>query len=213
MKTYRLHLIRHGLTQGNLDGIYIGGGLDMPLCEEGRRTLEALKTRFAYPRVDILYLSPMKRAIESAGILYPGAGQRMVLKDLRECRFGVFEGRRAEELMEDEQFRQWMNPKSDFVPEGGESGQAFARRCAAALLGMLEHMAKNGIGSAACVTHGGVMMSMLGQLALPRRAGSQWMADNGCGYTVQADAAMIMRDQLVEAVDIVPQGYLDALTP
>ncbi len=32
MKTYRLHLIRHGLTQQNLDGIYMGGGLDMPLC-------------------------------------------------------------------------------------------------------------------------------------------------------------------------------------
>ncbi len=34
MKTYKLHLIRHGLTQGNLDGLYVGGGTDMPLCEE-----------------------------------------------------------------------------------------------------------------------------------------------------------------------------------
>ena len=32
MKSYQLHLIRHGLTQGNLDGLYVGSGTDLPLC-------------------------------------------------------------------------------------------------------------------------------------------------------------------------------------
>lgn len=213
LKTYKLHLIRHGLTQGNMDGIYMGGGLDQPLCGAGRRQLEDLRDRFAYPRVGLLYSSPMLRAVQSAEILYPDVLERYVLEDLRECRFGVFENRRVEELMENEDFRKWLDPKSDFVPEGGESGREFASRSARALLGMLEHMAKAGIHEAACVTHGGVIMSMLGQLALPRRPGSQWMADNGTGYTVQADAGMIMRDQLVEAVDVVPHGYLDEQQP
>ena len=26
MKNYRLYLVRHGVTQGNLDGIYMGSG-------------------------------------------------------------------------------------------------------------------------------------------------------------------------------------------
>ena len=42
MKYYKLHLIRHGLTQGNLDGRYIGSGTDLPLCAEGRAQLEEL---------------------------------------------------------------------------------------------------------------------------------------------------------------------------
>ena len=35
------------------------------------------------------------------------------------------------------------------------------------------------------------------------------MADPGCGYTVQCDTAMWMRDKIVEAVDVLPYGYLD----
>ena len=36
MKTFKLHLIRHGVTAGNLQGLYIGSGTDIPLCDEGR---------------------------------------------------------------------------------------------------------------------------------------------------------------------------------
>ena len=34
VKYYKLHLIRHGLTAGNLQGLYIGSGSDLPLCDE-----------------------------------------------------------------------------------------------------------------------------------------------------------------------------------
>ena len=51
MKYYKLHLIRHGLTAGNLQGLYIGSGTDLPLCDEGRAQLEELKHRFTYPDV------------------------------------------------------------------------------------------------------------------------------------------------------------------
>ena len=30
MKTFKLHLIRHGMTAGNLQGLYIGSGTDNP---------------------------------------------------------------------------------------------------------------------------------------------------------------------------------------
>ena len=46
MKTFKLHLIRHGMTAGNLQGLYIGSGTDIPLCEEGRAQLKELKERF-----------------------------------------------------------------------------------------------------------------------------------------------------------------------
>ena len=55
MKYYKLHLIRHGLTQGNLDGRYIGSGTDLPLCAEGRAQLEELKAKFQYPDVPLVF--------------------------------------------------------------------------------------------------------------------------------------------------------------
>ena len=47
MKTFKLHLIRHGMTAGNLQGLYIGSGTDLPLCDEGRAQLADLKERSA----------------------------------------------------------------------------------------------------------------------------------------------------------------------
>ena len=66
MKTFKLHLIRHGLTSGNLQGLYIGSGTDIPLCDEGRAQLAELKERFEYPQVDTVFSSPLLRAVETA---------------------------------------------------------------------------------------------------------------------------------------------------
>ena len=50
MKYFKLHIIRHGLTRGNLEGLYVGSGTDLPLCEEGRAALQELRSRFTYPK-------------------------------------------------------------------------------------------------------------------------------------------------------------------
>lgn len=209
MKTFKLHLIRHGLTRGNLEGLYVGGGTDLPLCDEGRHDLEVFKSRFVYPAPDTVFTSPLARAVETADILFPAASHRLVVPQLREANFGVFEGRKMEDLVKDPEFARWMDPTSGFVPEGAELTMEFHARCAETLHKLLEYMIRSEVTEAACVTHGGVIMSMLAQSALPRRPAEQWMADPGCGYTVQTDVAMWMRDKLVEAVAIQPAGYMD----
>ena len=209
MKTFKLHLIRHGLTRGNLEGLYVGGGTDLPLCDEGRHDLEVFKSRFVYPAPDTVFTSPLARAVETADILFPAASHRLVVPQLREANFGVFEGRKMEDLVKDPEFARWMDPTSGFVPEGAEPTMEFHARCAETLHKLLEYMIRSEVTEAACVTHGGVIMSMLAQSALPRRPAEQWMADPGCGYTVQTDVAMWMRDKLVEAVAIQPAGYMD----
>ena len=209
MKTFKLHLIRHGLTQGNLDGVYVGGGSDVPLCEQGEQQLRQLAARHSYPAVHTVFSSPMQRALQSAEILFPHAEEKIVLEDLRESVFGEFEGKKVADLMEDERFTRWLDPKSGFVPEGGESGQDFSARTIRALGSIWKYLMERGIYEAACLTHGGVIMSILGQKAVPRKPPAQWMADNGCGFTIQTSAALLMRDDLVEAVAIVPAGYLD----
>ena len=52
-------------------------------------------------------------------------------------------------------------------------------------------------------------MSMMAQKALPYHKPEEWMADPGCGYTLRTDASLWMRDGLMEAVQVLPLGYLD----
>ena len=211
MKTFKLHLIRHGITAGNLQGLYIGSGTDLPLCDEGRAQLADLKERFAYPQVDTVFSSPLLRAVETANILFPGAAHQFTVHDLREAGFGKFEGRPVKELVRDEDFKKWITPGSGYLPEGAEPTEQFHARCADSLMKLFEYMIRMDVTEAACVTHGGVIMNMLSQHALPFRKPEEWMTDPGAGYSVRLDAEMWMRDHLAEAYDVVPHGYLDGM--
>ena len=70
MKTYTVYLIRHALTQGNLEGRYIGQ-TDEPLCKEGIEQLEAMKNDYGYPYPDVVFTSSLKRCVETTKIIYP----------------------------------------------------------------------------------------------------------------------------------------------
>ena len=63
MKTYTLHLLRHGLTKGNLEGLYIGH-TDTPLCAEGKEQLLQMKKELCYPECSFVFSSPLKICIE-----------------------------------------------------------------------------------------------------------------------------------------------------
>lgn len=209
MKTFKLHLIRHGITQGNLDGLYIGSQTDLPLCEQGKAHLRNLKQQFVYPQPDLVFTSPLARATQSASILFDDTCKQVMIEQLTEANFGVFEGKKMSELVNDPNFARWMDPAAGYTPPGAEPTAEFHKRCAHTLKKLFEFMIKSNITEAACVTHGGVIMSMLTQGAVPQRRPEDWMADAGCGYTLQTDAAMWMRDAPAEAVEIVPAGYLD----
>ncbi|MDO5602618.1 MAG: histidine phosphatase family protein [Oscillospiraceae bacterium] len=209
MKTYRLHLLRHGLTAGNLEGRYIGS-TDLPLCPAGKEQLFKLKEDFSYPTVQMVFCSPLMRAKETAEILYPGV-KLYELQDLREASFGEFEGKRAEDLVGSAAFRRWMDPQDPYQPEGGEHANVFSARTRGAFLKLFEFMMKADVTEAAAVTHGGVIMSMLAQAALPQRPASLWACDPGCGWTVRCTPAMLMRDEMAEAVAIAPAGYGEKL--
>ena len=60
----KIWLIRHGMTEGNRYQRYIGV-TDEPLCEEGRELLG----KFTYPKPQAVFVSPLKRCLETATIL------------------------------------------------------------------------------------------------------------------------------------------------
>lgn len=55
MKTYKIHLIRHGLTEANEKGQYIGAS-DIDITTDGIIELETLRTTYAYPDVRLFYV-------------------------------------------------------------------------------------------------------------------------------------------------------------
>ena len=87
----RIYLIRHSMTKGNKEKRYIGT-TDESLCLEGIQLLEERKGM--YPEVTYVYVSPMKRCVQTAEIIYPEmmkAGAYSCNEKLRECDFGLFE--------------------------------------------------------------------------------------------------------------------------
>lgn len=90
----RLYLIRHGQTPGNKLQRYIGT-TDEPLSTEGKEFLEKL----TYPIPEALYVSPLCRCVETAGILFPGK-RFHIIEELSECDFGEFENKNYKELPE-----------------------------------------------------------------------------------------------------------------
>ena len=58
MVTYKLHFIRHGMTEGNRVGRYVGR-MDLPICREGREELEKMKND-----PNVKYIKPKNPALE-----------------------------------------------------------------------------------------------------------------------------------------------------
>ena len=90
-----LVLIRHGSTKSNEEHRYLGK-TDESLSENGRAQLLQAKRAGQYPEVDALYVSPMKRCLETANILYPRQ-KRQIIPVWNEMDVGAFEGKNYQE--------------------------------------------------------------------------------------------------------------------
>lgn len=185
-----LILIRHGKTAGNLLGRYIGSRTDEPLCDEGREELAGKQL----PEVERLYVSPMKRCVETAEILWPGFDRKRMQKvtDLRECDFGDFENKNYKELSGNGDYQAWIDSNGTLPFPNGESMDAFKNRCREAFARIVEEVSgaeqewiasgKTGIFRAGIVVHGGTIMAILEQYGYPKAAYFDYQVKNGCGY-------------------------------
>ena len=185
-----LILIRHGKTAGNLLGRYIGSRTDEPLCDEGREGLAGKQL----PEVERLYVSPMKRCVETAEILWPGFDRKKMQKvtDLRECDFGDFENKNYKELSGNGDYQAWIDSNGTLPFPNGESMDAFKSRCLEAFARIVEEVSgaeqewiasgKTGTFRAGIVVHGGTIMAILEQYGYPKAAYFDYQVKNGCGY-------------------------------
>lgn len=201
MKNYRFHLIRHGMTDANEQGLYIGK-TDLPLSARGLRDLLNKKEEAVYPFATRFFVSPLTRCRQTLEVLYPGC-EFTVMEGLAECDFGVWDGRRVEDLKNDELFARWLSGELQDIP-GGERTEDFQARVMAAFEALVEYAMKQGDSDTVICTHGGVIMMIMAAYALPRADMSAWGAENGCGFTLRITPSLWMREPVAEAIDYVP---------
>ena len=173
----RVWLIRHGVTALGEAGKY-QGRLDDGLSERGRAQLKS--AAWTPSRV---WVSPARRARETAAILFPAAEQ-IIVPNLREMDFGAFEGRSWQEMENDTAYRAWVDGGCAGRCPGGEDRASFTARVNLALREILDAAEKAGE-DAVIVAHGGTQMAALASRGEPGRDYWRWQTACGRGWLLE----------------------------
>lgn len=181
-------LIRHGKTEGNLLSRYVGV-TDEPLCRQGEQELSANVKKGMYPPVQAVFVSPLRRAVQTAELIYPHL-QKITDNDLRECDFGAFEGMNHDELGDLPDYRVWLRSGGLTAFPGGEEPLLFRARCRDAFERSLALAMENRWEDIAFVVHGGTIMSILEGFSQDGQGDFyRWQIKNGCGWRVSLESA------------------------
>ena len=87
-----LYIMRHGKTDWNAQ-YRLQGGTDIPLNDEGREMAREAAKRHQNLPFDVCYVSPLKRARETAELFLEGRQIPVIVDErLREMGFGKYEG-------------------------------------------------------------------------------------------------------------------------
>lgn len=150
-----LWLIRHGETVWNVER-RIQGQQHNPLSELGVRQARQLGARLLGETFGTLYCSDLKRAVQTAELVFPGR-EPIFDTRLREIARGDLEGQLGAELV-GEQRDLYAAMQRDLVnvrPPGGENYRDLAARA----VPWLESLPESG--KVVAVTHGGVIYALL----------------------------------------------------
>lgn len=153
----RLLLARHGQSVWNAERRF-QGTTDVSLSALGRGQAAALGRALEGRRIVAAYVSPFRRAVETAEIALAGRGVPLrPLDDLRELSLGEWEGATVDEVrsQQGDPYLAWLRAPHDCPPPGGEPLDAVCRR----VLTAIERIAgahPDG-GDVLVVAHGGVI--------------------------------------------------------
>lgn len=179
----RVILIRHGRTEGNFRRRYIGA------TDEDLRDTKCLEKE--YPACDRVVASPMKRCVQTARFIYPKKNIE-VCEKLRECDFGDFENKSHDKLMQNEDYRRWLDSGGALPIPNGEAHEDFMNRCAEGFFEMTDGRDED----TAFVIHGGSIMAVMQTLF----GGDfyDYHVKNGCGYVFEYDPSLHKAENITE---------------
>lgn len=126
----KIYLLRHGETAWNADENRYCGRTDLPLTKKGIRQAELVHDKLKDQTFDLVFASPLKRAIETARIV-TGKEDIQTDKRLIEIDFGKWEGKSKEVFISEneELWNKWITDPTEVKAGGtGESaGEVVAR--------------------------------------------------------------------------------------
>lgn len=194
MNSY-IHLIRHGMTEGNQRRLFYGSS-DILLSEEGKKQIRSFAAKGLYPQAEgaDCYTTDMIRTQQTFRLIY-GDRSFKVLKNMGEMHFGKFEMKSFADLEGDPEYLEWQADKTGTrsIP-GGESIAQFNARVSdgyARLVGLhrlkelsVRHNGRDAVSILVC--HGGVIGSILME-SFPDMKDRfwEWIPDAGRGYSLK----------------------------
>jgi alpha-ribazole phosphatase len=199
-RSVKIILLRHAETLGNLLKQYIGA-TDEPLSSEGITRAQATLSDKTVERV---YTSDMARTKHTARLLYPDA-EIVPIAGLSEMNFGVFEGRTADEMEGDEAYRDWVDALCMTSCPGGENIASFTQRCVQSFLQVLADAEEIGAKELVFVVHGGTIMAILSQLAMPAKPHFDWRAGFCRGYLLEYNKDKLSQEgeRILNVLDVI----------
>ncbi|MCL1993791.1 MAG: histidine phosphatase family protein [Spirochaetes bacterium] len=179
-----LHLMRHGKTSANEQGLYCGQ-TDLPLSPTGIAQIESFKDSCLYPQSPALFFSShLIRAVQTIDIIY-GKVRVKTLPEIAEFHFGDFEMHSHEELKNRGDYRLWIADKTGAVPcPGGESKQQFEKRVIAGYNNIVSEVNLANCACALVVCHGGIIACLMEHLCPGTKGFYEWQPAQGRGYTL-----------------------------
>lgn len=161
------------------------GSTDQGLSTEGRIELEKLWKGRGLD-FDKLYVSPMKRCVETAGIIFP---ERVFTlePDFRERGFGRFEGKRYEDIKDDPEYLNFSTLKGRGAITGGEDYNCFDFRIKRGVENLVADMMSLKAEKCCVICHGGVIMHLLSNYSAHGGEIFDYRTENGRGYVTKFD--------------------------
>ena len=155
----KLYIIRHGTTKWNVER-RLQGRKDSELTEEGIKRAIMLRDRLQDVDFDMIYSSPLNRALETAKII---KGQRnieiIIHKSLCELDFGNWEGMQISEIERKfpNEYHSYIKEPENYIPVDGESFEELFIR----VKHFLDDIARLDAKNILVVTHGVTIKAIL----------------------------------------------------
>ena len=182
-KMLNLYIIRHGQTDSNLKNTYLGK-TDIPLNDTGIQQAKAAAVRFSDVEFDVIYSSPLIRAVQTAQEIADKRGLNIRLNyGIAERDYGVFDNLTMQEIEEKypEEHSEWMRNWFDYVVPEGESAAGVHKRTGEAMDRITENYKDKNI---ALVTHLGAARHMIANLLQLRLEDTYRFALDNCKAAV-----------------------------
>ena len=183
----KIVLIRHFKTKGNLEHRYVG-----TTDEE----LLPVTTIGYYEEVEHVYVSPLKRCIQTMQIIYPKHPYQVV-EAFKECDFGDFEYKNYLELSKDPDYQAWIDANGMARFPNGEFPKHFKMRCQNAFLNSIQECINQQIESVAFVVHGGTIMSIMECFANEQKSYYDYQVKNGAGFVLNLKEEEFMKKNYI----------------